>query len=26
VKTFVDFLVKCYGKGYDWARYQGDAE
>lgn len=22
VKTFVDFLVKRYGKGYDWARYQ----
>ena len=24
VKTFVDFLVNHYGKGYDWARYQGD--
>ncbi len=24
VKTFVDFLVKRYGKGYDWARYKGN--
>ncbi len=22
VKTFVDFLVNRYGKGYDWARYK----
>ena len=22
VKTFVEFLVKRYGKGYDWARYK----
>ncbi len=24
VKTYVDFLVKRYGKGYDWSRHQGD--
>ena len=23
VKTFVDYLVKRYGKGYDWARHRG---
>ena len=24
VKTFVDFLVNRYGKGYDWAHYKGN--
>jgi hypothetical protein len=24
VKTFVDFLVNRYGKGYDWARYKSN--
>ena len=24
VKTYVDFLVNRYGKGYDWARYKGN--
>ena len=23
VKTFVDFLVERYGKGYDWAHHEG---
>ncbi len=26
VRTFVDFLVSRYGKGYDWSRLQGDPE